>query len=476
MGLGLLLLVSALALAGYVVLALYPMLPQSERIFRWRHQYWQHLNLQLDRFGYQPGEELAVYLSAAPAGAVTLRLYDVLRRDTLLTAPTWGHWQALPDAASVHGTGWLPTTTLQVPPTAAPGWYVLEARSRSETVYTSVFIQPPPQRVQRRIAWLFSTNTWNAYNPWGGQSLYTTPLQPTVSFRRPQPLADPFLTAGLAQHQWFFQGANKDRYLAQLLDSLGLAYDAYDMMALHQGDPRLAAYDALIISTHSEYWTPAMLTHLNALLDGGASLVNLAGNVAAYQSELDPVAGTLTVHKRPEILWAVRDSAGLRPFGTGMYLMGFHTYAPYAVQVDSSWVLAQTGLGRGDLFGQRSETYDFTHMYDNRWEQLQGLLNQGHHGAASGLEIDKVYAGTPANWVTVASGLNPPIEGHGEVYPEAGVNWQAGQGADLGYYDHPGGGLVFAASSMAFTGAIPHDRAIRQVIHNVLRRATLARE
>lgn len=467
--------VAGLALAGYALLSLYPMFPQSGEWFRLRHRHWQHLALHLDGYGHVPGSEVAVYLSAAPGGTVQLRLYDVLRRDTLLHDSTQADWQPLPDSASVRGTGWEVSARLRLPAAMPTGWYVLEARSRRSVAYTSLFVVPPRGNVQRRVAWLFSTNTWNAYNPWGGQSLYTQPLVPTVSFRRPQPLADPFLQPGLARHQLFFQGANKDRYLAQLLDSLGVAYDAYDMMTLHRGDARLADYDVLLISTHSEYWTTEMLAHLRGLLDGGASLLNFAGNVAAYRSYLNPQQQTLTVHKHPDELWAVLDSSGLRPFGTGMYLMGFHTYAPYQVLVDSSWLLAGTGLKRGDLFGEKSETYDFTHMYDHLGEQLWGLLQQHRLGAASGLEVDKVYAGTPANWVTVARGLNPPVEGHGEVYPGAGLDWNGSGGADLGYYWHPGGGLVVATSSMSFTGAIPYDPVLRQLVARALHKALAPR-
>jgi N,N-dimethylformamidase len=468
------LLTAMLLLGGYLAFSLYPIFPQRVQLFQLRHQHGQHLALHLDSYDFQPGDAMAVYLSVAPAGQVELRVYDVLRQDTLLTQAIEGNFHPLADSASVYGTGWQATDTLHLPAEVSSGWYVVEAQSRQQHTFTSLFIQPAPGQVQRRIAWLFSTNTWNAYNPWGGQSLYTVPLIPRVSFQRPQPLADPFLQPGLARHQMYFQGANKDRYLAQLLDSLGQAYDPYSMMALHRHDPRLADYDVLIMSTHSEYWTTEMLQHLNQLLDSGASLVNLAGNVAAYRSYLDPVASTLTVHKHPSELWPVLDSSGLRPFGTSMYLMGFHTYAPYQVQVDSSWLLAGTGLQRGDLFGQVSDTYDFTHMYDSPWEQLRSLLDRHQRGAASGLEIDKVYAGTPANWITVASGLNPPVEGHGEVYPDPAQPWSAGGGADLGYYRHPGGGVVFAASSMAFTGAIPYDPAIRQIIANVLTQSLAA--
>jgi len=45
-----------------------------------------------------------------------------------------------------------------------------------------------------------------------------------------------------------------------------------------------------------------------------------------------------------------------------------------------------------------------------------------------------------------------------------------GQGPNLGYYLHPGGGIVFSVGSMAFTGALPYDPVLRQVVLNAIQR------
>ncbi len=350
------------------------------------------------------------------------------------------------------------------------GWYVLEARSAYATRRSSVFLQPSPGQVSHRIALLLSTHTWNAYNYWGGQSIYTAQnYTPTVSFHRPQLLADPYLPNTYPHHQLYYQAANKDRYLAELLDTAGLGYDAYAMMALEQDDPRLADYDVLVMATHSEYWSSRMLHALNARLDSGATLVNLAGNVAAYRTAFAPKARQMTVYRQVEELWQHADSQGLRPFAQQPSFLGFHTYAPYQV-LDTSWLWAGTGVAVGDLVGRRSDTYDYTYMYSSWWENLWSLRQKGRWGAAAGLEVDRPYAGTPAGWTPVAQGLNPPVEGHGEVYPDPGLDWKVGQGPNLGYYLHPGGGIVFSVGSMAFTGALPYDPVLRQVVLNAIQR------
>ncbi len=43
-----------------------------------------------------------------------------------------------------------------------------------------------------------------------------------------------------------------------------------------------------------------------------------------------------------------------------------------------------------------------------------------------------------------------------------------GRGADMTYYEHPGGGIVFCASSLTFGGSLVVDPTIQQVMRNVL--------
>ncbi|MDX1906608.1 MAG: DUF6605 domain-containing protein [Bacteroidia bacterium] len=450
--------------AGY---HFYYVFEESPQWFRWRYQWVSQPEVYTDRWGYLPGDTVVVYASAG-RGTSQLLLYDIMLRDTVYQGQVMTTRQPLAQHPSVHGTGWVPACYLPLRSSLSPGWYVLEIIQGTQAARTTVLIQP--REVSRRVALILSVNTWNAYNPWGGQSLYSRRYTPVVSFRRPQPLSDPFIPNTWSNHQLYYQAANKDRYLATWLDTTGVGYDVYTDIDLETGNPALRQYDVLILSTHSEYWSWRMLTHLNACLDSGASLLVLAGNVCAYISRYDTALATLTVHKRQDQLWENADSAGIRPFGLQYDYLGFHTYAPYQITTDSTWMLTGTGLHRDSLLGRWSDTYDYTYMYDTWWRNLLGLRNRGKMGAASGLEIDRRYAGTPEDWISVATGLNPRTEGHGEVYPDPAQVWSPGTGADMGYYIHRGGGMVFNVGSMAFTGALPYDPALRQLLHNVMQR------
>ena len=441
----------------------------SHTIFGWRHRLFTHLAFHLDPGGVQPGARIPVYASYTAGDSLWAGVYDIHRRDTVLPFRRYAAgYQALPARPGVTGTGWQASFALTLPPDLATGWYVVELKGQDMSQRSSLLVVPPDTAVRHRVALVLSTNTWNAYNPWGGHSLYTRNYSPVVSFHRPQPLADPWLPDTYPHYQLAFQSAARDRHVATLLDTAGIGYDVYDMHSLDRAASPLDRYAVLIFSTHTEYWTAPMLAHLRACLDRGASALVLAGNVAAYVSALDQAAGTLTVHKREDQLWQYADTAGLRPFGLEASFLGFHTYSPYAVQQPDHWAWAGTGVQAGDLVGQVSETYDFTYMYDSWWRNLLDLRRKGRRGAAAGMEIDRPYAGTPAHWVTLGQALNPPVEGHGEVWPDPSLDWQVGAGAILGYYDHPGGGLVAHAGSIAFTGALPYDARLRRLVLNLV--------
>jgi hypothetical protein len=451
---------------------LYDLMPGSQHWFGIRHRFLPHLCFYSDAFSYAPGDSLRLYASAGSRCRAVASLRPLSGPDTaaLFRSEVTLSFQPLPDSASQRGCGWQQSLAWRIPDEAPPGWYLAELRTPRRAWRQSIFIRPAAQ-AQRKVALILSTLTWNAYNPWGGQSLYTRNRAHRVSFLRPQPLADPWISNSLENRQLYYQAANKDLYLARLLDSAGIAFDVYGEEDLQLRPGLLGGYKALLFSTHSEYWTPEMLAHLNRCLEGGSSALVLAGNVCAWVTQYDSARREISVYKENRNLWEEADSAGLRPWGTEYDYLAFHTYAPYRVLSDSAWVFEGTGLKQGDLFGLRSDTYDYTFMYGSPWEALRGLLNRGRMGAASGLEIDKTYAHTPANWITLASGINPPVEGTGQVYPDLGLQWDQLGGADMGYYVHPGGGMVFHASSMSFTGAIPHDPAIRRIILNAVWKA-----
>ncbi|MEL6671696.1 MAG: N,N-dimethylformamidase beta subunit family domain-containing protein [Bacteroidota bacterium] len=464
--------ISLLCAGGAFVYHFYYLFSNSNTLFSWRHAWVDHLDMYTDAWEYEPGTEVQVFVSNSEADPLQLRLIGLPDFDTLFVRKNIpSAYQPVHDSAAVAGAGWEPTFQWRLAADLPTGWYMLEVEAEADKRRTSIFITPQKEGVRKPLAWLMSTNTWNAYNHWGGQSLYSRNHTHQISFNRPQLAADPLMENTYENHQLYFQGANIELPLARLLKEANIPFDVYSMDELHRSAEKLAQYQTLMFSTHPEYWTWSMMHHLNQVLDSGRSALFLGGNTAAHVTYMDLEARTERVYKKQANLWHTKDTAGIRPFGIEFHYLGFHTYAPYEVRVDTSWLLAGTGLKKGDRFGFESESYDYTYAKTNLWRNLWGLTQKGRKGMASGLEIDRVNQLTPDSWLTVAEGLNPAQDGHGEVFPED-FSWDGAAGAQIGYYWHPEGGLIFHTGSISFTGAIPYDAPLRQIVLNAIRKCT----
>ena len=170
-----------------------------------------------------------------------------------------------------------------------------------------------PREPASGVAVLASTNTWNAYNNFGGRSNYidaaALPPAPIVfartdlaryadglvsehsvpdgqyaplSFRRPEPLnqiglherqADPIRgrqPCHLAAAEW---------RLLSFLEREGYAPELYAEAQLHDGTLELDRYRVLILSTHPEYWSRQMYDAVRSwVFERGGKLMYLGGN------------------------------------------------------------------------------------------------------------------------------------------------------------------------------------------------------
>ncbi|PYV39775.1 MAG: N,N-dimethylformamidase, partial [Acidobacteria bacterium] len=113
---------------------------------------------------------------------------------------------------------------------------------------------------------------------------------------------------------------------------------------------------------------------------------------------------------------------------------GAMTVAPYRVVKPDHWIFEETGLREGATFGHKTQ-------------------HERYGDGASGHETDKISPASPAGTILLAKGLNP---GNG--------------GAEMTYYELPGGGAVFAAGSITFPTALFLDEPCSRITRNVLER------
>lgn len=370
-----------------------------------------------------------------------------------------------------------PTHRQTVPAPERSGLYYFRAFTGSGRRFSFPWVVAP-EKPSAPVAVLAAAINWNAYNSFGGRSNYINadalPATPIVnsraelsryqseefgtwgypayaplSFDRPEPFNDiPFeecITDPLEGRQACHLAPAEWR-LFGWLEREGFPYDLYAEPQLDDGTLDLSAYRVLVISVHPEYWTRRMYDRVKRwVFREGGRLMYLGGNGLNCEVELTG-DGAMVVHNGAiTSLWpkgmggkdsrfAMRLESEANLLGVVFTPAGVMTGAPYRAVKADHWAFAGTGLRDGDVFGEH-------------------CLHQRCPGGASGHETDKVSAGSPANVVRLAKGMNPDDGG-----------------ADLVVFDTPSGGAVFSAGSISYPAALPVDRNVSRITANVLKR------
>lgn len=335
-----------------------------------------------------------------------------------------GRFQPLQTGYRSAGCGWSADFDVSIPASWQSGIYAAQLRSPQGVPFDAVFFVRPATP-QQQIAVVVPTNTYNAYNTWGGHDQYTTGqagVQRTVTMLRPC-RTTALSGGGVINHNLY-----SDLFLLQWMTSQNIAFDCYTDLDLDgTGSTWLSHYKGVVLLSHPEYWTDVARTNLLNYLDNGGRVLDTGGNTL-YERIAYSADRTAAIFRTPTGARDVFDDAGeptADVLGIDYDPLSYMDFYPYQVNVLHPW-LDGTGLGVGSTFGAAS--------YDGP--------------GASGWEIDS-YAGTTPGTVVIASGLNP------------------NGGADMCQVPKPNNGWVFTTGSIAFNGAIPYDASIRQILTNV---------
>jgi hypothetical protein len=355
-----------------------------------------------------------------------------------------------------NGAGWRPSFSQRIPADWPSGIYSAEIKDPAANSAAITFIVKPLKR-RSSLAVLANVNTWLAYNDWGGRYKYDG--ETLVSFMRPNHLASP-TEAG-------FAGGHLTRaelWILSWLEDEGYQPDVYTDLDYHNGIP--GGYTHLVLSTHPEYWTLRMQDNLKAFLDGGGSLLYLGGNGMFEEGEY-------TSDQRGMIFFGGREGnhredalfRRLRPPRPERAILGVATErcavrgAPYVVLQECHPLFRGTGLSNGDTFGE-----------DGVNTRCGGDCGDPKriNGGASGWEVD-TSAGPGATGIPSNCSV-PSARVASSVLPRGLTILAKGQdgGAEMVYYQHPGGGAVFSVGSITFGGSLVVDRKIQQIVRNVL--------
>lgn len=435
-----------------------------------------------DRLSCRAGDQLGFHIStSASRYAVEIARLGVEREVVWRREGLEGAEHPVPGNASSHGCGWPQAFALEVPSSWRSGYYVATLRAEdqggaftrrnrrhAEGELSFVVRSANPGR-DTKILLQLSTNTYNAYNNWGGHSLYSYHDRDgiqghRVSFERP-PLVRFYDLWEAPFVQW--------------AEGQGFALDfaANSDLEFHPG--LLGHYQLVLSVGHDEYWSAPMRDQLEAYIGGGGNAAFFSGNSVCWQVRSEEGGKALTCWKQMysfDPAFAAGDHGVLstawshhlvgRPenqlTGVGFLWGGYHRShgqfmdgsGAFAIHRPEHWVLAGTGLKAGEEFGGGDSIVGYEcDGCELRWE---GNLPFATHrdGTPAGFEV---LCTAPAQW-------HPD---DCEWYDR----WEKGrQGrAVMGVYTR--GGTVFTTGTTDWShGLRGGDPVVARITRNVLER------
>jgi hypothetical protein len=356
------------------------------------------------RIGAYPGGGLLVWRSAAVPGRVQGdRVLEPYATRTVV-AP----WR---DSLRVDTTGW------------EPGAYLLQMTTDAGWQAVAPYFVTSPS-VRGRVVLVAAVNTWQAYNEWGGYSLYHGPDGDrrawAVSFDRPY--------AGAGMTELPFTVAP----VVRQAEATGVPLAYLTSIDLHRRPDALDGAAGFVSTGHDEYWTPRMRSTVEHGLDSGTNLAFLGANAMYWRVRLSSPSAA----GEPRTMVGYRHDAALDPMTamdprqvTGRYR------DPPAPDPEHS------------LIGMLYECYPVDAPYrvvDARWWGFEGtgVRDGSTFPHLVGNEADRVYpvAGTPRTLQVLS---------HSE-YTCGGVPTSA----QSTYYTHSSGAGVVSVGTLRWTCAL----------------------
>ncbi|HET6881626.1 MAG TPA: N,N-dimethylformamidase beta subunit family domain-containing protein [Pirellulales bacterium] len=439
-----------------------------------------------DQLSYQPGETVGFHVSTtAPKWSLDISRLGA-KNETLLTkSDLVGAAHAVPANASSHGCRWPVSYELKVPDNWHSGYYEVTLKASDNggeftgrgrrTAEAKLFfvVRPAKPGVKSKILLQLTTNTYNAYNNWGGHSLYAfharSKLQGTrVSFDRP--------LAGFFR-QWelpFVAWAERQGY------TLDYAVNS----DLEVRPAMLKAYKLVLSVGHDEYWSAPMRDHLEAFIQAGGNVAFFSGNTCCWQVRSEESGRALLCYKQAFVLdplFPTKDHRLLatlwshhlvaRPenelTGVGFLYGGYHRShgqfmegeAAFTVHQPDHWLFAGTSLKRGDKFGGKNTIVGYE--CDGCQMEWDGGVPRPTH--RDGTPESFVILGTcPARWHADDALWYDRFPRDADGAPITGA-------AVMGVYTR--GGTVFTAGTTDWShGLTGDDPIVEQITRNLLER------
>lgn len=331
----------------------------------------------------------------------------------------------IPDSAW-QGCQWPITNRVVIPESWNPGAYMAHLAAGTDSTRIPFIVRNRVPGAWSPILVQLSTNTWEAYNRYGGKSLYGA-YEPglvgrayKVSFQRP------------------FKGPYGDIEYASLweypfisfLESQGYQYEICSNLDLHREPHLLEAYRLFVSVGHDEYYSKEMYDKVERFANSGGNLAFFSANTLWWQVRYEDGEHTLVCYK----------SSTLDPL--------LHIDDPRVTVNWHAWpVLRPPARLMGAYYNGSMGVPEgaYTVVDPNHWvyQGLQVSEGQSFGYPMVGFELDARNASSPVNTEVIARVELPDLDNGGVMRP-----------AEMVYHRRSGGGAVFACGTVNYAQGI----------------------
>ena len=359
----------------------------------------------------RPGQVERIYVRAPRLRSVRIRLFRIgwygAAGARLFYASAPLRVVAQPACTHTAATGltecdWHPTLSLTLPSALPSGVYIVEASGARGRARDAIFVLEAARSA--RIVVHIPTATWEAYNDWGGDSLYpggrpvlATGTSQGVSVSYDRPYAT---TTGAGQ--FFFREAG----LVRFVERYGYPVSYVGSEGLDRDPSALAGARAVLDDGHSEYWSERERAAFERARDAGVSLAFLSSDTLAWRVVYAPAtAASSEAGAASHRIIAYKEFANVDPVAgrTGAFADGGASL---------------TGSAFVGCIDPRSATFPRASYRYYDWAPSPSLRPAwlfSHTGFASrsrvasilGYELDERVAATPASTTLVGGGVAP---------------------------------------------------------------------
>jgi hypothetical protein len=354
--------------------------------------------------------------------------------------------QALPQLISPTNTiecHWTPSLTLAIDATWPPGTYLLKlVGATGEQQFVPLCVRDDASRAA--IVIQQSVTTWQAYNRWGGYSLYYGNHSGALSFTH-APSGGTFANRSRIvsfdrpyDHDWASGAADfigNELPVIYQAEQLGLDVTYWTDVDLHARPELLNSHKALVSLGHDEYWSSEMRSGALRSLAAGVNFAFLGANACYRQIrfEASPLG--------PDRHQVCYKSAAEDPI-TGLN----------NALVTVNWPQAPVSLPEDQLIGSTYQDIDASAdmvITDPSSWVLAGL------GLKANQTLPRVVQGEFDRYVPNGGGpVNLDVIAH-SIVPNRHNNY-----SDVTWYTVAGGGGVFATGNASWVGALSNSPLI----------------